>query len=120
LVWRAPNVGATPAIRSLGAGAIQLGTGLTQAFNGGLDGALVPVGGLPGIRIARLDAYRLLNNLVAGGASFGLTNVSSPCLTPYVAPFTCSTPDEFLFWDGIHPTSAVHAIIAQEAASILV
>ena len=120
LVWRVPNVGLTPAIRSLGAGAIQLGTGLSQAFNSGLDGALVPLGGLPGIRIARLDAYRLLGDLVAGGASFGLTNVTTPCVTPYVPPFTCGTPDEFLFWDGIHPSAAVHTIIAQEAASVLV
>jgi phospholipase/lecithinase/hemolysin len=36
-----------------------------------------------------------------------------------VTPFTCQEPDEFLFWDGIHPTKAVHGIIAQEAASVL-
>jgi phospholipase/lecithinase/hemolysin len=48
-----------------------------------------------------------------------LTDVTSPCVTPNVSPFTCQEPDEFLFWDGIHPTRAVHAIIAQEAASAL-
>ena len=123
LVWRAPNVGLTPAIGILNRtspGAIQLATLLTQLFNQGLDGVvaqLVPV--LPGIRIDRLDAWRVLNDLVANPGAFGLSDVTSPCITPYVAPFTCGTPDEFLFWDGIHPTKAVHDIIAQEAATVL-
>ena len=74
---------------------------------------------LPGITIARLDAFRLLNDIVATPAAFGLTEIASPCLTPSVPPFTCGTPDEYLFWDGIHPSSATHAIIADEAASVL-
>jgi phospholipase/lecithinase/hemolysin len=123
LVWRAPNVGLTPAIGILNRtspGVIQLATGLTQLFNQGLDGVValwVPV--LPGIRIDSLDAWRVLNELVADPHHFGLTDVTSPCITPYVPPFTCGTPDEFLFWDGIHPTKAVHDIIALEAATVL-
>ena len=122
LVWRAPNVGVTPAIRTLDSmmpGAAQLATQLTQAFNAGLDGAVTQLSALPGIRIVRLDAYRLLNDLVADPAAFGLTDVATACVTPNVPPFTCGRPDEFLFWDGIHPTSAAHAIIAQEAAAAL-
>ena len=123
LVWRAPNVGLTPAIRRLNQispGAMQLATGLTQAFNAGLDSVVAQLAaGLPGIRIVRLDAYRLLNDLVADPAAFGLTNVVAACVTPNVPPFTCGSPDEYLFWDGIHPSRAVHAIIAQEAASVL-
>ena len=124
LVWRAPNVGLTPAIRMLNQaspGAMQLATGLTQLFNQGLDEVVaLSLAGLQGIRIDRLDTYRLLNDLVAGPPSaFGFTNVTGACITPYVAPFTCGSPDEFLFWDGIHPTKAVHAIIAQEAANVL-
>ena len=61
----------------------------------------------------------MLSELVATPDAFGLTDVTSPCVTPNVAPFTCGTPDEFLFWDGIHPSAAVHAIIAQEAWTVL-
>ena len=119
LVWRVPNVALTPAIRSLGAGAGQLATGLTMGFNAGLDSVVAQLSALPGIRIVRLDAYQILNDLVADPAAFGLTNVTTACVTPNIPPFTCDRPDEFLFWDGIHPSKAVHAITAQGAANAL-
>jgi len=122
LVWRPPNVGLTPAIRTLDQarpGAAQLATSLTQAFNAGLDGALAQLSALPGITIVRLDAYGLLNDLSSHPAAFGLTNVTSACITPGISPFTCASPDEYLFWDGIHPSRAVHAIAAQAAAYAL-
>jgi phospholipase/lecithinase/hemolysin len=122
LVWRAPNVGLTPAIRTLdhmSPGAAFLGKVLTQGFNAGLDGVVRQLSGLPGISIARLDAERILNDLVTKPDKFGLTNVTTACVTPGVPPFTCQSPDEFLYWDGIHPTTAVHAILAQAATSAL-
>ena len=122
LVWRTPNVALTPAIRTLdrvNPGAAQLATQLTQGFNAGLDGVVAQLSGLPGIGIVRLDVYRMLNDLVAHPAAFGLTDVTTACITPNIPPFKCERPDEFLFWDGIHPSKAVHAITAQEAASAL-
>ena len=119
LVWRTPNIGVTPALRTLdqlNPGAAQLATLVTQGFNAGLDGVVAQLRALPGIDIARLDAYALVNDLVARPGAFGLTNVTQACVTPTIAPYTCDRPDEFLFWDGIHPTTAVHAITAQEAA----
>jgi phospholipase/lecithinase/hemolysin len=40
-------------------------------------------------------------------------------VTPNVAPFRCYDADAFLFWDGIHPTKAGHAILARETASVV-
>jgi phospholipase/lecithinase/hemolysin len=122
LIWSAPNVGLTPAIRGLDAvlpGAAQLATGLTLAYNQGLENVLGQLSGLPDIRIDRLDAYRLLNDIVGNPSGFGLTNATTACITPNVAPFFCQAPDTFLFWDGIHPTHAAHALIAAEAAFVL-
>lgn len=122
LVWRAPDVALTPAIRTLdrlSPGAAYLAAQLTQAFNAGLDGAVTQLSGLPEVRIVRLDAYGLLNDLVTHPSAFGLTDVTTACVTPNIPPFACVRADEFLFWDGIHPTKAVHAIIAQEAAAAL-
>ena len=92
---------------------------MTEGFNAGLDGVVGHLSGLPGISIARLDAERILNDLVTEPDKFGLTNVTTACVTPGVPPFTCQSPDEFLYWDGIHPTKAVHAILAQAATSAL-
>lgn len=122
LVWSAPNPALTPAIRyldTIAPGTAQLATGLTNAFNANLAGIVAQWSAAPGIRIARLDAFSLLNEIVADGSSFSLTNVTAACLTPHEAPFACTNPDEFLFWDGIHPTAAVHGIIAQRVASVL-
>jgi phospholipase/lecithinase/hemolysin len=40
-------------------------------------------------------------------------------VTPLAPPFDCKEPDEYLFWDGIHPTKATHAAIAQDIAGLL-
>ena len=120
LVWVAPNVALTPAIRSLPPAAQGLATLLTHVFNANLTGLLAQLSaGLPGIAFQRLDVDQILNAIVANPSAFGLDSVTTPCLTPKDAPFTCKHPDQFLFWDGIHPTTAGHAILAAAAVAVL-
>ena len=123
LVANAPNLGLTPAIRALdmaSPGAAALATGLSQGFNAGLEGTvLANLSQLPGIELFRLDVYGKLQAIVAAPENFGLTNVTAACITPNVAPYHCRDFKEYLFWDGIHPTAAAHAIVAQEAAVVL-
>ncbi len=119
-VWNVPNVALTPAIRALDAvspGAAALAAALTQSYNAGLDSVLTSLSPLPGIEIVRFDAYQILNAISADPTAFGLMNVTTACITPGVPPFVCSRPD--VFWDGIHPTKAVHAILAQQATDLL-
>lgn len=120
LVWAAPNIAKTPAIRALGPAAGALATSLTQAFNGGLAQVVAQLSlGLPGSTFTRLAADQILNAIVADPDVFGLTDVTTACVTPNVAPFTCGNANEYLFWDGIHPTMAGHAILARQTANVL-
>lgn len=122
LVWTVPDVGLTPAIQSLGPGVVQLATALTTSFNALLQQRLLALQSDPaltGISIQVLDAFALLHQISADPAQFGLTNTTDACITPNEPPFFCQTPDEYLFWDGIHPTRATHALTAREAARVL-
>lgn len=122
LVWNVPDIGLTPAAALLDAqvpGTAAAATLLTQTFNMLLSAGLLTVLPLPGIAIVPFDAFALITAIHGDPGAFGLTNVTEACLTPDVPPFACSDPDEYLFWDGIHPTRAVHAIIAAHAATLL-
>lgn len=122
LVWKVPNIGLTPAIRGLATKnpAISgLADSLTQAFNSALEAKVLAPLEASGATVTRLDVYSKLNEVVANGANFGLTNVTDACITPSTPPFECQQPDDYLFWDGIHPTAAGHAIIAQLANSVV-
>lgn len=113
LVTNGPNLGLTPAVRILGAA--EAAEFFSQSFNTGLEDLLASLEEQLEIEIARLDLYQKLTDLVANPQAFGLSQVEGACVTPEVPPFTCKTADDFLFWDGIHPTRAGHAIFAQEA-----
>jgi phospholipase/lecithinase/hemolysin len=60
-----------------------------------------------------------VNAFAAAPGLFGLSVVDAPCVTPNVAPFHCDTPDQYLFWDGVHPTRVVHGLLADAAATRL-
>jgi len=124
LVWNAPKVAVTPAIRM--ADALFPGTAAAVDFvtatlyNPNLEALLNGLeAALNGIQIKRFNAYDKVAAIYANGAAFGLSEVNAPCITPNVAPFFCQTPDDYLFWDGIHPTKAVHAIIAHDVGQLL-
>jgi phospholipase/lecithinase/hemolysin len=118
LVCNAPDISLTPAVITIdkmypGSGAAA--KALSNAYNANLGLILDSMAQLPGVEIVRVSFDQTLVQLVEDPAAFGLSVVDQPCVSPAVAPFSCSKPDGFLFWDGIHPTKAVHAIIAQDA-----
>jgi len=122
LVFNAPDLSLTPAILTLDRfvpGAGQFAQYLSAAYNWQLEDLLTTMAQLPGIEFVRVDFFQLLHEIVASPAAFDLKVTDSACVTPKNPPFTCQKPEQYLFWDGIHPTRAVHEIISQRAAAAL-
>jgi len=72
------------------------------------------------VTIHRFDLYALVNEAVTTPAAFGLTLVDTTCITPGVMVHAeCTHPGGYLFWDGIHPTRAGHAILARRVREVL-
>ena len=87
---------------------------LVGSYNTGLGQAIAQLSGLPYINIASVDLFSDLQDVVANPASYGLTDTTDMCIIPNVkGNAKCNNPNDYLFWDGIHPTSAGHAIIAE-------
>jgi len=123
LVLNGPDISLTPAVLQLDAvmpGTAWYARQLSSFFNEELEELLVYLETtLPGIDIRRLDMFGQLNEYAADPESFGLSEVAAACVSPNIAPFACQEPDAYLFWDGVHPSRAVHAIFAREAARVL-
>jgi phospholipase/lecithinase/hemolysin len=113
LVVNLPDLGLTPFGLSLGqAFSLQL-SGLTDAYNAGLEQALNSLAGA-GIPTIRLDSAGLIREMVADPAGFGLVNVTDQ------AANTFDDASGYLFWDGVHPTTTGHGIVAERAMVELV
>lgn len=117
------NVGLIPAIAGSGPLAVQLGTAMSAGFNGALATQVVP--GLraasPGLNLYYVDLGALSAEIAASPANFGLTNIQMPCYPFFSAPAApvCATPTQYLWWDELHPTAAVHAIAAQRVIAAI-
>lgn len=101
-----PDVGKTPEVRQLGTSVQLFFSQISQAFNGMLAQSLSQ---LP--EAIYIDIYSRFNEIINNPNKFGLDNVIEACLN--ISPFTlCDDPATYLFWDGVHPTTRTHQMIA--------
>lgn len=114
LVANLPNLGEIPATLTTPlSGALNA---LTTLHNGGLAQRLASLEAQFDAHVLLLDQNAAFNRVLANPPSFGLTNVTTPCLT---STGICSNPNQFLFWDTIHPTAIGHQLLAEDAFSTL-
>ncbi|QCP53074.1 SGNH/GDSL hydrolase family protein [Trinickia violacea] len=117
LIWNAPRIDLVPAVQAI-PGAAGVAFNLVAGFNQGLA-QIVSSSAALGIQIAQMDITGEMATIFQSPGDFGFTNDINPCVTPDTPPFTCQQPDDYFFWDGIHPTKAVHALLAQLAVRTL-
>lgn len=90
---------------------------ISSYFNHSLANGISMVEGLLASRhasIYQLDVYSLFNQAIAHPASYGFTNVTASAQQQAV------NPDNYLFWDGLHPTTHGHNILANTALQTLI
>jgi len=108
VVWNTPDLSIAPAITSEGRQAVALAGIVTGSMNQALTRVLAAESS-----VVLFDNVALFDNVVAHPASYGLLNVTDAC-----GAIAGCDPSTYLFWDGIHPTSAGHQIIADAMLQI--
>jgi phospholipase/lecithinase/hemolysin len=132
LVASAPDVAAVPASLNASAGLKALADDdqeatragkflkytslLTAQYNEELAAAVARVEALAGIDIIEWDLESYLNNQVEDAALNGYTNSTSGCIEDLSNLPAC---DGYVFFDTVHPTTAVHTTAGMEVIQLL-
>jgi thermolabile hemolysin len=99
----------------------------TADFNAALDASLAALEiANADLILHRLDIAALFTEAIAMPQQFGLANVTDPA-APGLAPGDSSydtgqiapNANAYLFWDDLHPTATIHAILADRAAALV-
>ena len=109
-----PNIGATP--RSVAAGSTGTAFGLraTTAFNNELTSRLrtiVSGAAAADVNLVYLDLQGALDRIILDHRALGYTNVTSFVIAPAAAGGG-GDPNNYVFFDDIHPTAKTHALLA--------
>ncbi|HEY2629468.1 MAG TPA: autotransporter domain-containing protein [Usitatibacter sp.] len=129
MVFGLPDIGATPAFTALGPANSGGATAASQGYNTALFTGLQQAG----LKVIPVDMYSFFSEIRANPSRYGFSNITTPVCQPF-PPFSTSSDAFFCppsaqvpangsqtysFADGIHPTTAAHAMIAQFAESMI-
>ena len=89
---------------------------LTANFNAQLASAMTTLDAQLPVKIYQLNVADTFAALLADPSQFGLTNVTQPAL---VNGTVVANPDQYLFYDDVHPTRIGHRFLASAALDLV-
>ena len=125
LVMNVPDLGVTPEVTAFGAMAAAGATALSGYFDALLANELASLAVAYPLRMGIIDSFALVDNAVANPGAYGLTDVTTPCWTGdyfgsgALCSVSAAVQDTHLFWDGVHPTEAGHALVASAGLALV-
>ena len=115
LVTNLPKLSLTPQFRATPAA--PLADYAVTTFNGALlTGLNATAAARPGANIIMMDLFKIGDVIAANPGAFGVSNVTQPCFNGVTV---CANPNDYFYFDGVHPTAAGHAVIARLANDYL-
>lgn len=111
LLFNLPNLAELPAAQNNGRDPEALEDSANE-FNQSLATAIAALNTSYNLNIFSVNTYSLFNEALASPSTFGFSNVTEPCLT---TSGICANPDDYLFWDDVHPTTKAHKLVANKA-----
>lgn len=121
IVGNMPNVGQTPGASSYGSLTNYVDSKV-QLFNTSLGTAVTNLMFIhPGLRIYLMNANQLGTNVTDSPATYGFTVVSIGALqdTTLTNKSFNGPGADYLYWDQIHPTTKLHALVAALAYDLV-
>lgn len=109
LVVNVPDLSQTPLVRSLPT-QLDAVKGAIAAHNKALDEMMLRLAGKA--HLIGFDVRSVLAEIIEDAKHFGFKNAIE-------SGNESGNPNEYVFWDGIHPTSKVHQLIARAAMDVL-
>ena len=116
LVPLMPNLGVTPSATGAGAAYAGLAAQQSAAYDAALGAAAQQFAAThAGVQLKVFDTPTFFTQESAALASQGV-NVTDSCFVAATAS-VCANPDDYLFWDGVHPTAMSHRLLGEALAT---
>ncbi|MEH1797407.1 SGNH/GDSL hydrolase family protein [Nostoc sp.] len=119
LVFNLPDLGKIPL--ALATGQSNNLTALTNEHNKELAEELDKFSNNPDLNLISVDVSSLFNQIQVNPGEFGFQNVTNPCVVGNFQTIisVCSQPNDYLFYDSVHPTTNAHKLIADAALAAI-
>ncbi len=118
IVGNLPNLGQTPSFNSAPAGFANYVDSKVALFNTLLQSAMTNAEQRdPGLRVYLLNDNAILSNVLSAPAAYGITVTTNGALEdPNLTDKSFNGPGaDYVFWDIVHPTTKIHALIGAAA-----